>query len=193
LLLQKGRPTFVSSEVTDKGDVSITFDQDMADPTGTHGQFTVMVDGDEVVVDSVVKTNTLKKIKLVLSKKIVGGQSVTVAYAKSDDPEKQIKSSEGGILESFSPMEVLNNLPLSPTLNADITNNEVGQAVNITFNDNEEWRDAILTDGVTVDGTAVDVGQYTIEAGNINIAAGVFAAAGEYTIVVKANGYPILL
>lgn len=54
-------PTFVSSEVTDKGDVSITFDQDMADPTGTHGQFTVMVDGDEVVVDSVVKTNTLKK------------------------------------------------------------------------------------------------------------------------------------
>jgi hypothetical protein len=74
-----------------------------------------------------------------------------------------------------------------PTLTADTTDNTVGQAVDITFTDDEAWRTAIS--GITVGGTPLTGEQYTVTAGNINIAAAVFTAAGDYSIAVTANGY----
>jgi hypothetical protein len=74
-----------------------------------------------------------------------------------------------------------------PTLTPDSTNNNVGQVVDITFTDDETWRTAIS--GITVGGTPLTGEQYTVTAGNINIAAGVFTAAGDYSIAVTANGY----
>jgi len=82
-------------------------------------------------------------------------------------------------------------VPLTaPELTADITNNTVGQAIDITFTDDEAWRAAIT--GITVDETALDpaAGQYTVNSGNINIAAGVFTTAGEYVIKITASNYP---
>ncbi|MGI6434174.1 MAG: fibronectin type III domain-containing protein [Syntrophomonadaceae bacterium] len=109
------------------------------------------------------------------------------------DMAKQIKSSAGGILESFGAVEVTNGLALGapPILTADETDNHVGQAVDLTFIDNSAWRSAIPADGITVNGDAIGDGQYTITAGNINIVAGVFDTAGEYTIAVKAVGYSV--
>ncbi len=78
-------------------------------------------------------------------------------------------------------------LPLtSPELIADTTDNMIGRAIDITFADNAAWR-AAITD-VTVGGTTID-GQYTMTTGNLNIASGVFSAAGDYEIVVAADGY----
>ena len=105
-------PVLQSSEVTDKGDVSLTFDKTMADPTGigAASQFEVLVDEQNVAVTGVVNTNTPEKIKLVLATKVVGGQEVTVAYTNGSDESKQIKSADGGVLESFSATTVTNSL-----------------------------------------------------------------------------------
>jgi len=78
--------------------------------------------------------------------------------------------------------------PLAPpVLSADTENNEVGQAVDITFTDDAAWRAAIT--GITVNGSALTGEQYTITEGNINITADVFTEAGDYEIVVSATGY----
>jgi putative cell wall-binding protein len=74
-----------------------------------------------------------------------------------------------------------------PALASDTTDNTVGQAVEITFTDNEAWRSAIS--GVKVNGTALSAEQYTISAGKISIAAPVFTEAGTYLITVQAAGY----
>ena len=74
-----------------------------------------------------------------------------------------------------------------PALTADSTDNTVGQAIDITFTDDGDWRAAIT--GISVNGTALSSSQYTVSSGNINIAAEVFTAAGDYTVVVTASGY----
>jgi len=74
-----------------------------------------------------------------------------------------------------------------PALTADTTDNRVGQAVEITFADDETWRNAISE--IRVNETALTGGQYTISAGKITIAAGVFTAPGDYTVTVTAGGY----
>ncbi|NLE26597.1 MAG: DUF1533 domain-containing protein, partial [Clostridiaceae bacterium] len=74
-----------------------------------------------------------------------------------------------------------------PALTADTTDNTLGQAADITFPTDAAWEAAIS--GITVNGTPLAGGQYTISPGNINIAAGVFAEAGDYSIVATATGY----
>ncbi|TEB16969.1 Kappa-carrageenase precursor [Pelotomaculum sp. FP] len=74
-----------------------------------------------------------------------------------------------------------------PVLNADTTDNSVGRAVEITFTDDQAWRSAIS--GITVNGSALTGGQYTVNAGAISIDAAVFASAGDYTVTVTAGGY----
>lgn len=96
-----GAPVVVGSEVSNKGDYSITFDQAIANPAGTQGQFTLTVDGKAVRVTAVDTTNTVGKIKLTLETKATAGQAVVVQYVKSDDPALQIKSTAGVAIESF--------------------------------------------------------------------------------------------
>ncbi len=76
-----------------------------------------------------------------------------------------------------------------PVLNADTTDNTVGRTVEITFTDDAAWRSAIS--GITVNGSALTGGQYTVNMGAISIEAGVFTAAGEYTVTVTAGGYNV--
>ncbi|MDD3652599.1 MAG: S-layer homology domain-containing protein [Desulfotomaculaceae bacterium] len=117
-------PVYVSSEVTTKGDVSITFNKDMADPAGKQAQFAVTVDGIENVVTAVQSTETPNKIKLVLTTKVTGDQAVTVTYTRGADNASQVKSADGGVLESFGPEAVTNNLPgAAPVyVSAEVTN-----------------------------------------------------------------------
>lgn len=75
----------------------------------------------------------------------------------------------------------------APALTADTSDNMVGQDVNITFTSDETW-EAFIT-GIKVADLILDPAQYTVTTGNINIAADVFTAAGEYEVVVSAAGY----
>lgn len=95
-------PVVVSGEVTNKGDYSLTFNQAIANPTGTQGQFSLTVQGKAVIVTAVETTNTVGKIKLVLATKASAGQDVAVEYVKSDNPALQIKSADGIAAESFT-------------------------------------------------------------------------------------------
>ncbi|MGI5921584.1 MAG: SwmB domain-containing protein [Syntrophomonadaceae bacterium] len=104
-------PVYVSSTVNSKGDISITFSKDMADPSGKEAQFSVKVDGEEDIVTAVQSTGTANQIKLVLTNKVTSGQTVTVSYTKGDDAASQVVAADGGVLESFTDQTVANGLP----------------------------------------------------------------------------------
>ena len=61
----------------------------------------------------------------------------------------------------------------------------LGEDATITFADDETWRGAVTK--VTVNDTEVE--GYTLEAGKLVIPAAAFAAKGDYTIAVQADGY----
>jgi len=82
---------------------------------------------------------------------------------------------------------VLPDRPAAPALTADSSENKVGKPIDITFTDNEAWRNAITE--IKVGDTVLESSHYTKEAGKITIAAGVFATADTYTITVKATDY----
>lgn len=75
----------------------------------------------------------------------------------------------------------------APMLVADSSDNFIGNAIDITIADNPEWRGAVKT--VKVNGQVLTAGKYTITAGNLNLAADNFATAGNYTILIEANGF----
>jgi beta-glucanase (GH16 family) len=75
----------------------------------------------------------------------------------------------------------------SPMLVADDTDNLLGNSIDITSLDDAAWRAAITS--VKINNVVVLPAKYTITAGNINLAADNFAAAGTYTVTVEAAGY----
>ncbi len=94
----------------------------------------------------------------------------------------------GNSIKQIVKIELISSTSAAPpALNADITDNKVGQAIEITFTDDADWRGAIT--GIEVNGSDLSSEQYTVSEGNINIIADVFTAAGDYTIVVTATGY----
>jgi len=83
---------------------------------------------------------------------------------------------------------------IAPNLSYDITNATLSNAVDITFTDNEDWRNNIylikIADYSINDCEwDLDEDQYEISAGNIHLDAGVFPHAGTYSVRVFANGY----
>jgi uncharacterized protein YjdB len=179
----------LKAEQTTEGDINITFNKGIMLPgeIGVEDQFTVLVDGENVDVEGVVPSAHPEVITLVLSTKITSGQIVTVEYTKSEDENKHIKSNDGYILESFGPIDV-SFLLLPPVLKADTTDNIKGKPIDITFEDDEDWRSSISD--VYVDGELLEKDStYTVSIGLIKIAADVFTSAGDYAIVVKAEGY----
>lgn len=73
----------------------------------------------------------------------------------------------------------------SPTLSKDTTENYVGNPIEITFEDDEAWRNVItdiIVDEISIDG-------YTVEAGKITINEDIFSIAKSYEIIIKAAGY----
>ena len=82
---------------------------------------------------------------------------------------------------------VSNEEQVPPVLTADTSDNEIGQAIEITFTDDLAWRQVVT--GITVDGTALTSDKYEIVEGKLRIVADVFTEAKDYTITVKAKNY----
>ncbi len=74
-----------------------------------------------------------------------------------------------------------------PALTADVTDNAVGSAIELTFADDPAWR-AVIT-GVIADGTPLAADDYIVGESKLTIKAGVFKQAGDYAIAVQATGY----
>ena len=94
-------PELKLAEITTKGDLSLTFDLEMANPSGTHNQFAVEVDGSKVPVTAVENTNTPTKIKLVLQNKVIGAKKISIKYTRGEAAGEQLKSLDGRIVDSF--------------------------------------------------------------------------------------------
>lgn len=88
--------------------------------------------------------------------------------------------------DSYDYTLYVNEAAAPPALTTDISGNTVGNSIELTFNNDELWSQAI-TD-VMVKGTSI-AGQYSPGAGVITIDSAVFTAAGEYAIRVIAAGY----
>jgi len=85
-------------------------------------------------------------------------------------------------------LQVLNPPVLqAPMIIADATDNKVGNVIDISFHDNEQWRTAIKT--VKINGQVIAADKYTVAAGNINFVKDNFTEASNYTILVQADGY----
>ncbi len=91
-----------------------------------------------------------------------------------------------GNTDSFTFTLLVTEAHTPPTLTADNSDNTVGNDIELTFADNESWRQAIT--GVTVNGSPI-TGKYSIGPGVITINFGVFTSKGDYTIIVIATGY----
>ena len=93
----------------------------------------------------------------------------------------------GFSLNEFEVYGNVSSVPASPALNADTTDNKVGQPIDVTFVDDEAWRNAI--NAVKVDGAVVNTDQYTVAPGKITLNANLFPAAKSYFVSVQAPGY----
>ncbi len=74
-----------------------------------------------------------------------------------------------------------------PSLRADATNTKLGQAMEITFKDDVDWRDQVTA--VRLDGQALAEEDYILEAGKLTLSADLFSEAAAYEVVVEADGY----
>jgi hypothetical protein len=74
----------------------------------------------------------------------------------------------------------------SPALTPDTTDNTVGKTIELTFVDDQAWREAI-TD-IQVNSASIQ-GKYSVDDGVITINGDVFQSVGNYTIDVIARGY----
>jgi hypothetical protein len=86
--------------------------------------------------------------------------------------------------------EVDDQVYAAPVLTADTTKNIVGEPIEITFSDDEAWRKAITSIVVIrYSPKELTTEQYTISSGKITLNVGVFTVAGDYDVIVKADGY----
>ncbi len=112
-----------------------------------------------------------------------GAERLKLCWGQSEPSECNIANFKKLIYK----MEVVGKrLPI--TLTPATTNNSLGNPIEITFTDDEVWRNAI-TEVKVVGETVLDSDKYTKTEGKITIDADVFGAAGAYTIVIKAQGY----
>lgn len=72
-------------------------------------------------------------------------------------------------------------------VNADVTNNVVGQPIELSFDDHLEWRENITA--ITLDDQVLTTEDYTVEANRIILAASLFMKPKIYTIVIESEGY----
>ena len=98
----KPAPVLKGIEVTTSKDISLTFDKEMKVPVDVNGQFAVKLDHLNATVAAIEKAKQAGKIKITIEPKVTDATKlITVTYIKSDEPDKQLKSTDDGIVESF--------------------------------------------------------------------------------------------
>lgn len=107
-------PVLVSAATNTTGNIiTLTFNKNMADPTGKQAEFKIKIDGNTTPVSSVSLNGSNPTLDLAISVNATNNSVLKVSYTKGT-----VTSADGGILESFSDISVTNNVP-APS-NADI-------------------------------------------------------------------------
>ncbi len=79
----------------------------------------------------------------------------------------------------------------SPVFQADAFDNVLGQPIDLSFADDEAWRNSVTS--VSVNGAALTEDRYALTAGTLHLNADVFPTSAIYTIKVDAAGYAAAL
>jgi uncharacterized repeat protein (TIGR02059 family) len=107
-------PVLISAATNTTGNIiTLTFDKNMADPSGKQAEFAIKIDGNNTPISSVSLNTSNPTLDLAISVNIASTSVIKVSYTKGT-----AMSSDGGTLESFSNVSVTNNVP-APS-NADI-------------------------------------------------------------------------
>ena len=125
-------PSYVSSEVTTSGDVSITFDKSMEstiDLSGKYTEFTVKVNGTTATLTGIQRSTDPTKIKLILETKAKNGDTLTVQYTKGT-----VKAEDGGVLENFGPFSITNTLSATAPIVSSAITGRNNDRITISFN-----------------------------------------------------------
>lgn len=105
-------PTVVSAATSiDGSKVLLTFTKAMADPSGKQAEFAVTAGGSVDIVTAASLGADPKVIELTLATPVAYGQAVTVSYTAGT-----VTAADTGVLASFGPWTVTNNVPAPPTL-----------------------------------------------------------------------------
>ncbi|RED75742.1 InlB B-repeat-containing protein [Cohnella phaseoli] len=89
-----------------------------------------------------------------------------------------------GIVRTDNP--IFGNAKASPTLVADTSDNDTDHAIELTFADDEDWREEITEVTVTRNG-AIVAAPFLVDVGTITLTG--LSSPGSYQIKVKATGY----
>ncbi|MCX8129806.1 MAG: DUF1533 domain-containing protein [Clostridia bacterium] len=126
-------PTVVSIATNEAGSViTIEFNKTMANPSGKHAQFGVLVDGTARTVSAAALNTDNKKIDLTLSTPVAVGNTITLSYTPGT-----VAAADGGALALFTGSSVTNSV-VGPakiaSVSSSVTNNTygAGQVITIT-------------------------------------------------------------
>ncbi|KZL92279.1 CFI-box-CTERM domain-containing protein [Clostridium magnum] len=118
-------PTIVSAMTDHIGKkITLTFDKDMADPSGSQGLFNVLVNGTSESVTSVTLGSDLKQVVLNMSKPI--GYLPTPKVITLNYTRGSVAAVDGSLLESFTNQAVTNNVIYLQMVDFDSTATEIG-------------------------------------------------------------------
>jgi uncharacterized repeat protein (TIGR02059 family) len=100
-------PLLLSAFTNEAGSmISMEFNQLMADPAGSHEQFTVLVNGKINPVTKVALNQNPARIDLTLSQPVKHGDIIKVSYTRGT-----VQSADHGVLEDFDQQTVKNMVP----------------------------------------------------------------------------------
>lgn len=122
-------PVFVSAATTMDGtQIHLGFSKAMADPTGKQNQFTVKVNNvTNAVTAAALKTGDSTTIELTLTTALAGSETITIAYTQGD-----VAAADGGLLCTFIPADVSNNVPETTSITAVAISGEAKVGVELT-------------------------------------------------------------
>ncbi|MBA1334846.1 MAG: hypothetical protein HPY66_0467 [Firmicutes bacterium] len=184
--------------------IHLTFDKAMADPAGKHSQFAVTVNGNgNPVTAAALKPGDSNTIVLTLTTPLAGSETITIAYTQGD-----VVAADNGILRTFAPMAVTNNVPPdqdgAPAFTAGTpatfgTEMTVGEGTlvvktNLTYTwyrsddaNYNEGSDTPLGIGTTYTPVEADIGKYLIVVATSTDATGIGFVATTATVEKTAG------
>lgn len=124
------------------------------------------------------------------------GPAVTVTLPEAPAGRVAVTLLNGGKVADSSLQPAANGTTCywpAPTLVADVTENTVGQDIDITFADDADWRSAVTAVSLNASAIPSDAqvaGGYTLTAGNLHIPAAYLGSSGDYVVKVTVTGYP---
>ncbi|MGI1796242.1 SwmB domain-containing protein [Acinetobacter variabilis] len=190
-------PVLIDAEVNADGNIELNFNEDVSTSNPLPADFTVVVDGTEILVTDIVYSGN--EIILVTDPVITEDQEVEVTYADSTPGNGQgIRDSSGNVLDGFDAVEVggvdnNSEQPVEDTVAPVLIDAEVNADGNIELNFNEDvsTSNPLPTDfTVIVDGAEIPVTDISYNGNEIILVTDPVITEGQEVEVTYTDSTP---